>query len=336
MSLISRSTPWGVWTTAARAFPTLMAATPGSGLADGVGLAAFGVGVALAAGIADVWTTRDGIGALHRTAPAALSLILWLALFALIPAARGDRTTSRSIGPVAAAVVGMILGVATLDSLTSGAMWSVVAFAAIANVSAWMVARSRGAAVGGGALLIGGQVLTAAIAFAVVAERWAPYVAAALNGALLLALATGRAALPDALRQAVEEILRWGREIRPHLGPVVLAAVASAILVIVISGQVAVVGKALAPFVGLAVSRFVGEELLLRVWLLSGLQRRLGASRAVASTAVLSGLIGAVVWPQSLWLTGFVAGVTGGIAAGVLWNRTRCAPAVVLFRLLTW
>jgi membrane protease YdiL (CAAX protease family) len=114
-----------------------------------------------------------------------------------------------------------------------------------------------------------------------------------------------------------------------------VAAVVSVIAWLTIGGQPTAVSRLLMPLTGIIATRLVAEELLLRVWLLPVLGRRIGDAAAIVLLALVSAGIAIVLRPAGISpIVAAAPALAASLAGGLLSLRMRRPAVTILFRLL--
>ncbi|MFN8533706.1 MAG: hypothetical protein U0556_09180 [Dehalococcoidia bacterium] len=310
-----------------RVVPPFPLALDSAIVAGGIGLTAI-----VALGALD-GAGRDGFAAIQRFGLPAACLVLWVALFRLQPESPTTNVDDRAWWPAAAGFALAAAAGAFIAAQSSGQPWGLLAIAAasyLALFGAAVLRRQPGS--GGVAAIVGIELISAAVAFALIPSAFAAAAAATASLVLIAALMLLRR-----LRTAgpLDELAGILTQLRTMLPLLAAAAATGVLLSLVIGGQTAAFARLIVPLAGLAASRLVAEEIFLRVWLLPGMERRFGGLSALLISAALSGAIAAVIRPGGVSpLAAAAGGIAAGLAAGVLARRTRNAPAVVVFRLI--
>jgi membrane protease YdiL (CAAX protease family) len=308
------------------ALPLLLARDPA--IAAGmVGLTAI-----WALAVVESWAIRDGLAVAQRFGLAAALLVVWLVVFRLQPLVAAS-AHEYPAWPAAGALVVIAAATSFIPRQAQGQPWGVLATAAASYLALFGAAVLRRQSGGWGlALLVLLEVMLASVAYLLVPAPLATAAVALGTAFVLLLVLAGRFLFP--LPRPCAELADLLLCLRPLLPALALAAAASVLLSLVISGQPAALGRLMIPLVGIAASRLVAEEVVLRGWLLPYLERRFGSVLALVVTALASGAIAATAQvPGGSPAAPAALALAAALAAGVLAQRQRNLPAVVLFRL---
>jgi hypothetical protein len=300
-------------------------------LATAVGLGGVGALASLEAAL-----SRDGFAVIQRFGLPAAALVVWVTVFHWFPVRPSRSVAARPVWPAAGGLALATASAVFLAGHAQGQPWGVVALAIASYLALFGAAALRrdGGSWGLGLVVIV-QLGAGAVAFTLVDGPVSAVVGAVGATVVLAALLALRRFVSPRHVRPLDELATIAVALREVIPLLLAAAVASVALSLMIGGQTTAMIRLLVPFVGVAATRLVAEEVLLRLWLLPSLERRVGAAIALLLTAAWSGAIAAVVRPASLSpFAAAAAALAAALAAGVLARRTGNGPAVVVFRLL--
>lgn len=308
----------------------------GTSIDETIALGVAGIGGIAMLALIESIVSRDGFAVLQRFGWPAASLAVWLGIFHFLPTVRTRMTPRRSGWPAALGLGLTVAASVMIAKQAEGEAWGIIAMAAISYLLLLGTALLRREPIGWALpVLLVIETAAAGTAFLVLPGAYTLPAAAALTVVFAAVFLAVGSLLPGPVGAAAGDLRRLLINLRPYAMLLLIAGGAGAALALVIGGQASAPSHLLVPLAGLAATRLVAEEIMLRVWLMPSIGRRIGASPAILLTAFISAGIALAVRPATGAPLGVVAlAFAASLASGVLWRETRSTPAAVIFRLL--